>query len=295
MKIKHIFFFMMCLILLVIPASASEYTTTAIPEFIDTDNVFFQTVQNFSYDASLEGNRIARVYFDAPMDATVTFTLFYGNNTEVAGSIESHRLGILNERVSTTLTLGGITSVYNYVNINPFYEVDIAGYAKVTNDTSTTGFLLYSYGYGTLDNNNAAFFPVTSLSQNTIYRIDADCTQPFSSEIVIGTHEAVAGAVGTSVFDVIMDYINFGILISTVVLTTGFTLFAWFKFFFVDNIGMTIALYLTVTMVFAARAARGDMQKFLRQWFKDQVGFFQFIIGLINSLVTIISNVRRIF
>jgi hypothetical protein len=73
------------------------------------------------------------------------------------------------------------------------------------------------------------------------------------------------------------------------------TFLYWLKFFFVDNLLMTVTLYISVTMVFAARKAHGRMDIFFKTFFSDQKKLFSFIMELWKMLIESIGTVRGWF
>ena len=72
-------------------------------------------------------------------------------------------------------------------------------------------------------------------------------------------------------------------------------LFDWLKFFFVDNLLLIVALFLSVPMAFAAKNSRGNPEKFFRQYFKSVRGFFDFMLSMWRMLIETIGTVRGWF
>jgi hypothetical protein len=222
--------------------------------------------------------------------------LYYGAAHSAKGNAtNAWNLSLLPLQITTsTIVFNGETKQYSYLDVNPSYDYYLSGYARSTVNNDT-GIIVYNAGYGSYDNDLAVFMLVSNIAGNLIYKVELSSDTPFDVDISYGDYSGVAATVSKDIFQVAGDWISFALQIATFVYDTVVSLFYWLKFFFWDNLGMTIALYLTVTMAFAARAAKGNIAKFLRTWFKDQVGLFRFIIGLWQSIVDLISSFRGIF
>lgn len=282
------------LVLVTVPVSAwgEQYSLTNIPLYKNTKTDFIQKT-SVTFDASTLNEKIALMSFTIPEGTTVTLTIYYGNNSVVTATSENHKIDLL--RTSSTVTIGGVTKTYSYIDTQPFYDFNFAGYAKDTNTTpETTGFLIYSLNYGSLDNDLAAFYPVDNIQINTIYRIDATGTKPFDLFITSGEPSTVAGGAGESVLDVLWKWINFGISVGGTVYSLAVETFTWLLFIW-NNLVLIISLYIAMTMAFAARNSRGNIAKFYRTFFSDQKKLFEFILGLWQTFTIIISNMRSLF
>ncbi len=232
--------------------------------------------------------KIALIYFTVSTGTQVDFTLYYGNGSTVSGYAENHHINPL--QTETTVSLNGVVSNYTYVDVNYFYDIEVAGYARLTNDTTQGG-----DAYGLQDNNLAVFYPVDDLQRNLIYRVDAHSTGgPFTIEVVDGEPSLVAEGVAKTTTQTIFEMVNFALSMVTLVLDLGIGTLVWLKFFFVDNLMMTISLYLAITMAFAAGRAK-TIDGFLRKFFSDQKKLFEFILGLWDILISIIGQFRNIF
>lgn len=276
---------------IVSPVCAAEYVLTNMPlyEKVQTD---FTGVWNLSYDASTDGKRIALIQFTIPSESEVDFTIYYGDGETVTGSSENHHLDLL--RTSSTVTLGGDSKTYDFIDTQPFYDFNLAGYAKDAADNNVTGFLVYSLNYGALDNDLAAFYQVDNIGLNTIYRIDAVGTKPFDMFITSADPAVVAGGASKSILEVAQEWINFALHLGEFALGFVLSLFAWIKFFFIDNLMLTVSLYLSITMAYAAATSK-NIFMFYRKFFNDQRKLFEFIFGLWRTLIEIISSFRGIF
>ncbi len=292
---KKLFFLLILLALLAVPASAANYTLTNYPLYEKT-NTNFLSVQNVSFDARELNQRIALIQFTIPSGYTVNFTLFYGSDSVVSGYAKNQITAVFPFLTTTaSVALGGDVHHYTYIDTQPYYDFNLAGYAKdSTVDPQITGFLVYSLNYGALDNDLAAFYPVGNIGANTIYRIDAFCPSSFDMFITTGSPQDVSEGASKGVLDVAREWIDLAIGMGVFVYDFVVSLFYWLKFFFVDNLVLTVALYLTVSMAYAANSAR-DIFDFYKRFFRFQRTFFEFILGLWNILVAIISAFRGIF
>lgn len=279
-------------LLISVPAvSAAQYDMTTFPS-ANTTTLRAEEVRSYTHDASTEGMKIAQAYFTVPTDSQIDFTLYYGTGSTVTGSIESHHLNPL--QTSTTVTLGGNSSEYSYFDVNYFYDIDLAGYAREANNTDNAGFILSSDAYGLLDNDLAAFYPVDNIQRNLIYKIEATGTAPFTIEIIDQQPADLAEGVSRTPLQTITEWVNFALGLGIMLYEIVSGLFAWLRFFFIDNLLMTVSLYLAITMAYAAATSK-NIFKFFGKFFNDQRKLFEFILGLWRFLIEIISQFRGIF
>lgn len=272
-------------------ASAIEYSRTQLPQ-ANTTHFYGDQVVSYTHNANDYNDKITLIYFTVPSNGRIDFMLSYGYEQTVSGSISNQQDGW--GWTTATVTLDGVTHDYTYWDTNQFYDIEVAGYAMQTNDTSIRGFLVSSDSYGILDNDLAVFYPVASLQQNLIYQVDASGPVPFNIEVVDSpTADAIEG-IKSSPLATAQEWISFAFSIGGLIFGLVSSLFAWLKFLFVDNLVMIIALYLTITMAYAACTSRNVFQ-FFQRFFKSQKTFFSFLLSLWGVLVTIISEFRAIF
>ena len=270
----------------------TSYTNTNAPLY-NTVVFNFEGVTNLSHDASTQGNKIALGRLYVPDESQVNFKLFYGNGSTVDGSCENHHINLL--QTSSTIILNGVSDEYTYLDAQPNMDFYFTGYGKNSTDERDTGFLVYSMNYGEFDNGHAVFYRVPNIASNTIYRIDAWSSKPFKMEIDDGKPADVIGGVSKSSIDIIAEWVALAFSVGDMLYSLVVELIKWLKFFFIDNLTLTIALYVTLTMAFAARNARGNMEKFFRQFFNDQKKLVEFILFLWTTLIELIQKFRSIF
>ena len=136
--------------------------------------------------------------------------------------------------------------------------------------------------------------PVDQITANLIYRIDISCDVPFTVDFYFGKAADVAGALNKSLIDLAWEWINLAISMMVFVKDTAIALFYWLKFFFWDNLGMSIALYISISMAYSANTSK-DIFKFIGKFFNDQRKLFEFMLSLWTTLVNLIATFRGIF
>jgi len=277
------------------PVSAVEYYPSTFPDSYNTTHYYGESVTSFSHDASTEGNKIALVYFTLPSNSRIDFTLYYGSSSSVSGYLTTVQLtGLDIGRSKATVSMGGTTHDYTYFDVNQFYDIDVAGYAKSDNATVNTGFLVSSDQYGLFDNDLAVFYPVSPIQQNLMYKIDATGTQPFTIEVIDGDPQDVGEGATHSVWQTAEGWIDFAIGLGSSLFGFVTGLLSLLKFFFIDNLFLTIALYISVSMAYSAVYSR-NIFEFYKKFFKFQRTMFEFIISIWRALVEIIATFRGIF
>jgi hypothetical protein len=297
----------LCLLLLIAPTSAKIEVTGGNIDISKVLNGNQVTAYNYQADPD---ERISIIEFDLPINTRIDFTLTYGTGSAVTGYMVYEPWTAVGLSTST-VSLGGDTRTEHFTDAQALgyaliKHVQFQSYAvNKTASPPQPGFALYAQGYG-LFSDEIVFYPVDDITSNLITGVSISSTQPI--DLTINTNKAdklqdyVTKTVGEYQANVIgdvsntaRDWINFGLSTIGYLMGMGVALFYWLKFFFVDNLMMTVALYMTLTMAFAARASGGNPAKFLRAWFKDQVGLFKFIIGLWQSLANLIGTVRGWF
>jgi len=282
--------------MIVSPVCAAEYTLTGYQEInvFDVQKDYFTNINNLTFDKSAEDKAITLIHFKVPQDHTVNFTLWYGAaNTASGWATNVWNLSLLPLQITTsTIVFNGEEKSYSYLDVNPEYDYYLSGYAKATDNE--TGIIVYNAGYGSFDNDLAIFKPVSNIAGNLIYRVDLNSDALFDVDISYGTTADVAASVSKNIFDIAWDWMNLAIELGSFVLGLVISLFYWIKFFFWDNLGMTVSLYISISMAYSANTAK-DIFKFFGKFFRDQIALFNFILSLWRILVEILSSFRGIF
>jgi len=122
---------------------------------------------------------------------------------------------------------------------------------------------------------------------------------PFEADISYAPSSDVAASVNKGPIETALDFINFGIGIAATLLGFVLMIFGIIKFFFIDNLLLTLALYISVTMAYSAVSSVGskgfDIWKFYKKFFGLQRSLMNFMVELWNYLIQIISSFRGIF
>ena len=278
--------------MIVSPVCAAQYTPKDALDPLNTVRDSFLRVYNVSWDGSPQGHAIGLINFQATTNYPVVFTLYYGNGTAVSGSMESYPDSLLWTR--SIITLGGISKSYAYLNNAEDREWFVNSYGWNGTDDQDTGFLLYSTGYGRLDNDLAVFYPVPSITTHLIYRIDASSTAPFDIHIDHGVANLIAQQVAESPVTLIAKAVDFVTSNAGMILGICIGVVVWLKFLFVDNLFLVVALYISVSMAYSAISSRNIFQ-FYRKFFQFQRSMLEFVVTMWNYIVQIISSFRGIF
>ncbi len=280
-----------------IAAATEQYTLTGFQEFnvFDVKKDMYDDVYNLTFDKSTDDQAITLIHFKTPMDHTVSFKIYYGAGNSVSGTASTAwNTSLLPLHTTTsTIVFNGETKEYSYLDTNPEYDYYLSGYAKKQSDNST-GIIVYNAGYGSFDNDLAVFMSVPNIAGNLIYRVDLVSDAPFDVDISYGTASEVASSVSKGILDIAWEWMNFAIGIAGTLKDFLFATFYWIKFIFVDNLLITVALYFSISMAVAATKSR-DIFQFYRRFLSDQRKFFEFILGLWQTLINIISSFRGIF
>lgn len=274
------------------PAAAAEYDMTGFLPLAINGNEMYNNVQSVDFSVLENDQAITVIHFKVKAGSYVNFTIYYGTGSSVSGSAETSNVGWIPPTTTSTIYFNGDSSTYSYWDINPEFEYNLAGYGR--DDTNQSGFLVYNAGYGSFDNDNAVFMPVGDLANNLIYRVEFTSSVPTDIDITYADYNAVAQSASKNAIESALEWVNLAISIGMMLYGVVYGTVLWLKFFFVDNLLMTVSLYLAITMAFAAGRAK-TIDGFFRKFFSDQKKLFEFILGLWNVLVSIIGTFRNIF
>ena len=283
--------FVLVLGMIVSPVCALGYEITAEPLGGQTHLVPGRPT-NLSVDVSSQGDAIQRISFDIPTGTTLNFTLWYGAGSTVEGWMVYSNDGFMTQY--SEVAIGGDAQGYSYWGIQEAGRIDIIGYARnyTTATEYTQGFMVYDALR--ISTKFMAYYPVSDLSDNVIYKFEYNSTQPVIVLYYTNTRENVAKAATTTLLEAVNEWVKFAIEIAFFVMDTAIALFYWLKFFFWDNLGMTIALYVSISMAYSANTSK-DVFKFIGKFFNDQRKLFEFMLSLWTTLVNLIATFRGIF
>ena len=271
------------------------YFPDAIAE-IEVDNIY-----DFTYSVN-STRAISNVQFRAPKGTELNYTFTYGAGNSMSGYI-TYLPGDVDifgygEGV-TTINIGTSTASRAFVDTGLFRKWEIVGYAREEDDNGTvlsTGYAIYdvSLGIGNIGFQSGFIAYESVASLQPIESISFTSNKPVWMFIGTSDREEIQAGISRTVLDVANEWITLAISISATILGLAQITFYWLKFIFVDNILITVALYFSVSMAYSAISSRNIFQ-FYRRFFKDQKAFFEFILGLWQTLINIISSFRGIF
>ena len=285
--------FVLVLGMIVSPVCALGYEITAEP-LGGQINLVEGKVSNLLIDVSAKGDAVQRIAVDIGTGTAVNFTLTYGNGATVSGWMEYTNDGFF--RQHSEVAIDTDIQGYDYIGLQEIGRIDIVGYARnwTSNTEYTTGFIVYDSVFGISERRAMAYYPVPSISDNVIYKFELTSTKPVAVAYYTNTRENVAKAAATTLLEVINEWVQLAISLAFFVKDTAIALFFWLKFFFWDNLGMTVALYISISMAYAANTSK-DIFRFIGKFFNDQKKLFEFVLSLWTTLVNIIATFRGIF
>lgn len=289
------------LMLLVIPlASANQIVTTGyFPDAIAEYEQEGMTSMVYTVNSS---RAISNVQFRASKGTTINYTITYGTGgaldgyiTYLPGDIDVYGYG----QGVTTINIGSSTDSRSFIDTGLLRKWEIVGYAREESDNGTvvsTGYAVYdvSLGIGNIGFQSGfiAYEPVASLQPIESISFTAD--QPVWIFIGTADRDQIQSGISKTALDIVNEWVAFAVSMGTFVLDLVIALFYWLKFFFVDNLVMTVALYISITMAYAACTSK-NIFHFFRKFLNDQRKLFEFLLGLWTTLINILGTFRGIF
>lgn len=285
---KPIFIIGILALLLIVPVSA-DIKITAEP--LNAEEVNYDTTTSLTWDGTSGGLGIQRIGIDAPTGTTVNFTVYYGNGDSVAGWVKYTNDGFYQQ--ASQIYLGGEVSNFHFVGLQEIGRFYVAGYA-VQNNT-IPGLVVYgsTAGLSTIQN-DYVFYQTSTSSDGVMYKIMLASNKPIDVSILTNPRGEVAAANTKGLLEVLNDWVNLALSTSATYLSFLTTFYEVLKFFFWDNLVLTIALYIGLTGAMAFGTSN-DIFAALKKFFNYQKKFYEFIIGLFNSLIDILNKIANIF
>jgi hypothetical protein len=195
-------FLILALALLVAGVTANTYVLTNVPGTFSKNYLQFSNQNTISVDFSNGTYAIQYVMFNYPSGTSANFTLDYGNAQHVSGWVVYYPVdflcvaGICPQSVSE-IALGNSTYGYQFIdtsNVAGIWRLDLGGYAEEQNATGgivNTGFALMDQNYNIL-NQQAVFYPIANLNQNTIHRLIVTSNKPMTVTVWYDKTETIA-------------------------------------------------------------------------------------------------------
>lgn len=269
-----------------IPAILLCCVLIAQPAFAQTETV-----------TAPEGQVIWATHMEVPHGTTGSFTATLSNGDTVDGSFSYTADYLLAIPLTTAdVTLGGENSVGHYeitgLTTPPLYmqlwHADTGNYTRQ---------LKLGYGQAAPWWNDVLAADVERYPIKTFqFSSDQDVAIEYEyRDYDEAMSQLAVSSAGTNWLDQINEIMAFAITVFTSAIAFGKNLLYWLKFFFIDNGFMVVVLYLSVSMVFAARKARGKIPVFYRTFISDQKKLFSFIMELWRMLIESIGTIRGWF
>jgi hypothetical protein len=276
--------------LLISPAMAIKITA----EPLNVESTTTSKVTGFTYDGTDQGLAIQRIGIDAPSGTHIDFTITYGNGDTVTGSAEYTNDGFYQQ--NSEIVLGGETSDYHFIGLSEIGRFYVAGYA--INDTPTppiSGLVMYGSGFGvSAIISDYVFYPTATDSDGVMYKIVLTSNRPVDVVVMTNPRGEVATAKSKGLLEVINEWVNFAIQIASTLWDIARFMEYWLRFFFWQNLIMTVALYIAITGAMAFNNS-SDIFVGIGKFFKMQKNLYDFIIGSWKSLVDLVAQFRSIF
>ena len=298
--------FLLC-VGIILPVSAyynQMDINTAVVNASDIKKVTFTDVTSVGWSDTANSTGIYGIHLDVPQGAIINYTLTYGSGSTVTGS--AYYISVYPG------------SSIRYVEMNGYYEQQgfddltwvvgrqefIISYASNISDTDgsliSQGFMIQNPGL--IGQNIRAYFPAGDFSQNIITKADIQSNLPMDAVILTAPQDTILKGTGdTSVDWLVMarQWVNLAISIAGQVYNFVMWMLGIIKFFFIDNLLLTLALYLSVTLAYSAMTSvttRGfDVFRFYKQFIGFQRSLLKFMMEIWGYLIQIISQFRDIF
>lgn len=256
MAAKHFLLLMCCMLALVPLASAQTETFTAPND-----------------------QAIWAVYITSPVGTSGTITFTQANGDTVSGSWSY--TGLVPSTFTAELGSSGSKSFSYVVPLNAVFGI--------WNGENTTYDRQLKFGFGQARGVwNGVGSTTIDRAVITGYTISADQQVTIQREL-IPRSSAVAALSETDDGNLVTLLENYAPLVVSIFTS----LFYWLKFLFVDNLIVTVLLYMTGTLAYAVNSSRNIFQVY-KTWFKQQRALFEFAAQGFNTVFQIITQVASI-
>jgi hypothetical protein len=252
-------------------------------------------VTDLTVDVSTEGKAFHKISVDLGTGTSVNFTLWYGNGDTVSGWMVYTNDGFYQQHSETAI--GTDVSTFDYIGLQEIGRIDVVGYARnYSTDTEyTSGFIVYDTVYGLTQFNAMAYYPVGgNVSDNVIYKFQLTSDQPVSVTYYSDTRSTVSSWANTTPAGIVGDWLALAGQYAKAIYDFIVSIFWILKFFFIDNLLLIIALWISVSMAYSAISTR-DIFKFYTKFFRLQKALLDFVVSLWNTLVSFVYYMVQIF
>lgn len=260
------------------------------------------TTDSYSFSASGTDRAISLVRFEIPKGTDLSFTINHGGTSTSGYARYTGTLGW----GTTEIGIGSDSDSRDFVDIGTddwglFQKVDVVGYANQRDDNGTIldqGYCIYD-GSANIGGGVAAHLGYIAYKAVTpiqpIDSISFTSNQPVKITVRTGERKDIENVISNNAIDLGIQWLNYALSISAMLLGFVIALFSWLKFLFVDNLILVIALYISVSMAYSAMTCNGNVFKFYKSFFRFQRTMIGFMLELWNYLIQIISSFRGIF
>jgi hypothetical protein len=264
---------------------------------VDNTNITQHKIDGITSLSYAEAGRVLSVInIYQGVDTTVNFTLHYGNaSTETGYIVYSNIVPLLYSKQE--ISLGGYYNSQEFMG-QPSQNRYIIGYASEMADNGTLiskGFMLQNGGLN--GPNLLVFYPVSDFAGNLITSIDITSTKPIDVLILTDNVEntvKLADFTGKNQLDTLSEWVQLAGQFSGFAIGFIWGIFWVIKFFFIDNLLLIIALWISVSMAYSAITSP-NIWGFYKKFFRTQKALVDFIISLWMTLWSIINYLVQIF
>lgn len=218
------------------------------------------------------------VDISAPLGSTgtATFTQVNGVTTTATWSYTGYPLSTMQ------ISIGGDSDSYNY--IQPVVSIPMK--MRVWNGDNVTyarqlkmGAGMYGGLWQKVVETTIEGSPISS------YTVSSGSTVEVSHETITfqDAYEKLNPDTGIDWVKAIQEYLP-------VVWTIFESLFFWLKFLFIDNLVLTVSLYVLGSAAYAINTSR-NIFVFYKTWFRQQAAFFRFIADGFSVVISIVTQV----
>lgn len=293
------------IIILVLLAAmvAPAMAATPITPGLGMDEVFFDQVSVLNYVAP-SGLAVAGIEIRVPYQSTTTFTINPGTATETHGSI--YYTGDLSSSTETIAIGGDVKDFYFPGNV--LHPASLHHIGVAFNNSGQRGYyvdteILTSYF------NQIAYVTVVNATPITTFSFTSD--QPVNVKVITESYEKAYTDLAPGGFGDIPGYVpgidspggipgeivrwlKLGADIAATIYNLSVQSFYWLKFFFWDNLLLTVCLYIAISAAVAFNQSK-DIFAAIQKFFKYQKGLFEFVISMWERLINLIATFRGIF
>lgn len=239
----------------------------------------------YGYDYTApSGQCVWKINFDIPDESTGTIIITQANGQTVTatwnrgGSPFSHLAS----------AIGSDSETFD------MYPV-ISAYGSIWNGENTSYSRQLKLGTGPVSGAWARVIQ-TTIDPAVITGYHITSTKPITASQDLMTTAAAVKALGktdpsggTSDFDLL------ALLKATVPMAVGvfLSLLYWLKYLFIDNLILTVTLYLTGSMAYAIFSSR-NIFAFYKTWFKQQIALFNFMANAFDTTLRIVTQIAAI-